>query len=479
MSKQEIGVIGMAVMGKNLALNIESRGYSVSIYNRTTSRAEAVIEENPDKNLNLERTIENFVNSLEKPRRILLMVQAGAGTDAVIQEILPFLDKGDVLIDGGNTFYQDTIRRSKELEESGIYFIGTGVSGGEEGALKGPSIMPGGQKEAYDLIAPILEEISAKAPADGEPCVVYIGPDGAGHYVKMVHNGIEYGDMQLIAESYHIMHELLELSNAEIAEIFKEWNEGELDSFLIEITADALTKVDPQTDKDLVDVILDRAGNKGTGKWTSQGALDVGTPLPTITEAVFARYISALKDERIAASKVLVTPEKKNIDLDKEEIIEDLRKALYFSKIMSYAQGFSQMKMASKEHDWNLNFGEIAKIWRAGCIIRARFLDDITKAYDKKPDLANLLLDEYFTEVSGNYQQAVRNIVSLSVQSGIPSPAFSSAISYYDSYRSERLPANIIQAQRDYFGAHTYERIDQEGSYHFDWYGEDGEEDWS
>lgn len=479
LSKQQIGVIGMAVMGKNLALNIESQGYSVSIYNRTTSRAEAVIAENPDKNLNLERTVEEFVHSLEKPRRIMLMVQAGAGTDAVIQEVLPFLDQGDVLIDGGNTFYQDTIRRSKELEESGIYFIGTGVSGGEEGALKGPSIMPGGQKEAYDLVAPILEEIAAKAPSDGEACVSYIGPDGAGHYVKMVHNGIEYGDMQLIAETYHIMRNLLDLSNDEIAAIFKEWNEGELDSFLIEITADALTKIDPQTGKHLVDVILDRAGNKGTGKWTSQGALDVGTPLPTITEAVFARYISALKDERIAASKVLAKPDKKDFDLNKEEVIEELRQALYFSKVMSYAQGFSQMKMASEEHDWKLNYGEIAKIWRAGCIIRARFLQDITQAYDKEPDLANLLLDEYFTEIAQNYQQSVRDIVGLSVQAGIPVPAFASAISYYDSYRSARLPANIIQAQRDYFGAHTYERIDQEGDFHFDWYGNNGEEDWS
>ncbi|MDN6162156.1 MAG: NADP-dependent phosphogluconate dehydrogenase, partial [Atopostipes sp.] len=441
--------------------------------------AEAVIEENPEKNLNIERTIEDFVNSLEKPRRIMLMVQAGAGTDAVIQEILPFLDEGDVLIDGGNTFYQDTIRRSKELEESGIYFIGTGVSGGEEGALKGPSIMPGGQKEAYDLVAPILEEISAKAPSDGEACVTYIGPNGAGHYVKMVHNGIEYGDMQLIAESYHIMHELLELSNSEIADIFEEWNEGELDSFLIEITADALKKKDPQTGKDLVDVILDRAGNKGTGKWTSQGALDIGTPLPTITEAVFARYISALKDERVAASEVLAGPEKTDLNLDKEEVIEDLRQALYFSKVMSYAQGFSQLRMASEEFDWDLNYGEIAKIWRAGCIIRARFLEDITKAYDKDSTLANLLLDSYFTDIAENYQQSVRNIVGISVQAGVPAPAFSSAIAYYDSYRSERLPANIIQAQRDYFGAHTYERIDQEGDYHFDWYGDNGEEDWT
>lgn len=479
MSKQEIGVMGMAVMGKNLALNIESRGYSVSIYNRTTARAEEVIQENPDKNLHLETTVQGFVESLEKPRRIILMVQAGAGTDAVIQEVLPFLDAGDVLIDGGNTFYKDTIRRSLELEESGINFIGTGVSGGEEGALKGPSIMPGGQKEAYELVEPILKEIAAKAPADGEACVTYIGPNGSGHYVKMVHNGIEYGDMQLIAESYHIMRELLELSNDEIASIFKEWNEGELDSFLIEITADALTKKDPQTGKHLVDVILDRAGNKGTGKWTSQGALDVGTPLPTITEAVFARYISALKDERVTASQILAKPEKKKLDVNKEELIEKLRQALYFSKLMSYAQGFSQMKMASEEYDWNLNYGEIAKIWRAGCIIRAQFLEDITKAYNKKPDLANLLLDDYFTDVAKNYQQAVRDIVALSVQAGLPVPAFASAISYYDSYRSERLPANIIQAQRDYFGAHTYERVDQEGNFHFDWYGDNGEEDWS
>ena len=476
MSKQQIGVIGMAVMGKNLALNIESRGYSVAIYNRTTSRAEAVIQEHPDKNLHLQKTIEEFVHSLEVPRKIMLMVQAGPGTDAVIQEILPLLDEGDILIDGGNTLFTDTMRRSEELAESGINFIGTGVSGGEEGALKGPSIMPGGQKEAYDLVAPILEQISAKAPADNEPCVAYIGPNGSGHYVKMIHNGIEYGDMQLIAESYHIMRDLLDLSNDEIAGIFKEWNEGELDSFLIEITADALTKIDNETGKHVVDIILDRAGNKGTGKWTSQNALDLGTPLPTVTEAVFARYISAMKDERVKASKVIAQPEKKDLDIDREQVIEELRQALYFSKIMSYAQGFSQMRMASEEYDWNLQYGEIAKIWRAGCIIRARFLQDITNAYDKNADLANLLLDDYFREISETYQQSVRDIVGLSVQAGVPVPAFSSAISYYDSYRSERLPANIIQAQLDYSGAHTYERVDKEGSYHFDWYGENGEE---
>lgn len=479
MNKQQIGVIGMAVMGKNLTLNIESQGYSVSIYNRTTSKAEAVIEENPDKNVHLQTTVEDFVDSLEKPRRIVLMVQAGAGTDAVIQQVLPHLDEGDVLIDGGNTFFKDTMRRNEELEESGIYFIGTGVSGGEEGALKGPSIMPGGQKEAYDLVAPILEKVAAKAPADGEPTVTYIGPNGAGHYVKMVHNGIEYGDMQLIAESYHIMRATLGLSNDEIADIFKEWNEGELDSFLIEITADALTKIDPETGKHVIDIILDRAGNKGTGKWTSQQALDLGTPLPTITEAVFARYISAIKDERVQASKMIAEPEFKELDLNKEEVLEELRQALYFSKIMSYAQGFSQLRMASAEFDWNLQYGEIAKIWRAGCIIRARFLQDITNAYDKNPDLSNLLLDDYFRDVAEKYQQSVRNVVSLGVQSGVPVAAFSSAISYYDSYRSERLPANIIQAQRDYFGAHTYERVDKEGTFHFDWYGDNGEEDWS
>lgn len=476
MSKQEFGVIGMAVMGKNLALNFESRGYSVSIYNRTGSKTEGVINENPDKNLTATFELEEFVNSLETPRKIVLMVQAGKGTDAVIKQLLPYLDKGDVLIDGGNTFYQDTIRRSKELEDSGIFFIGTGVSGGEEGALLGPAIMPGGQKEAYDLVAPALEKIAAKAPADGEPCVTYIGPDGAGHYVKMVHNGIEYGDMQLIAESYHILKDMVGLTNEEIADVFKEWNTGELDSFLIEITADALTKKDPETGKHMIDIILDRAGNKGTGKWTSQSALDLGLPLPLITESVFARYISALKNERVDASKVLPKPETKPFEGDKEEVIEKIRQALYFSKIMSYAQGFAQMGTASKEYDWKLKYGDIAKIFRAGCIIRARFLQKITEAYEREPELKNLVLDDYFMDIAKRYQQSVRDLVGLSVQAGVPVPAYSSAIAYYDSYRSERLPANIIQAQRDYFGAHTYERVDKEGTFHFDWYGNKGEE---
>jgi 6-phosphogluconate dehydrogenase len=375
-----------------------------------------------------------------------------------------------VLIDGGNTFFQDTIRRSNELADSGINFIGTGVSGGEEGALKGPSIMPGGQKEAYELVAPILEKISAKAE-DGSPCVTYIGPDGAGHYVKMVHNGIEYGDMQLIAESYDLMQNILGLSVDEMAEIFAEWNTGELDSFLIEITADILTRKDDLgTGKPIVDVILDAAGNKGTGKWTSQSALDLGVPLPLITESVFARYISAYKEERVQASNVLPKPAAYQFEGDKKEFVEKIRQALYFSKIMSYAQGFAQLRSASKEYNWELPFGEIAKIWREGCIIRAQFLQKITDAYDKEADLENLLLDDYFKDITANYQQAVREVVALAVQAGVPVPTFSSAISYFDSYRSDRLPANLIQAQRDYFGAHTYERTDREGIFHYSWY---------
>ncbi|MEG0750230.1 MAG: NADP-dependent phosphogluconate dehydrogenase, partial [Carnobacterium sp.] len=473
---QQIGVVGMAVMGKNLALNIESRGYSVSIFNRTGSKTEAVIAENPDKNLVPTYTMEEFVESLEKPRRILLMVQAGKGTDATIQGLLPHLDAGDVLIDGGNTFFQDTIRRSEELAESGVNFIGTGVSGGEEGALLGPAIMPGGQKEAYDLVAPILEKIAAVAE-DGEPCVTYIGPNGAGHYVKMVHNGIEYGDMQLIAESYDLLRKVVGLSVDEVAEVFAEWNKGELDSFLIEITANALTKKDPETGKPMVDIILDRAGNKGTGKWTSQSALDLGVPLPLITESVFARYISALKEERVAASKILPAPASYSFDGDKAELVEKIRQALYFSKIMSYAQGFAQMRTASEEYDWNLQYGEIAKIFRAGCIIRARFLQKITDAYAKEPNLKNLMLDGYFMDITKNYQDAVRDVIGIAVKAGVPIPTFSSAIAYYDSYRTADLPANIIQAQRDYFGAHTYERTDKAGTFHFDWYGNEGQEE--
>ena len=471
MTKQQIGVVGMAVMGRNIALNIESRGYSVSLYNRTGSKTTEVLEQNPGKNLVGTYTVEEFVNSLESPRKILLMVQAGRGTDATIDALLPHLDKGDIVIDGGNTFFKDTIRRSERLAELGINFVGTGVSGGEEGALHGPSIMPGGPQSAYELVAPILRDISAKAPEDGEPCVTYIGENGAGHYVKMVHNGIEYGDMQLIAESYDLLHRVLGLSAAEISQIFGEWNKGELDSFLMEISTQILATVDPSTGKPMVDVIMDRAGNKGTGKWTSQSALDLGEPLSLITESVFARYISTFKEERVTASQVIpgVDFQANLSEADKKDIIEAVRQALYFSKIVSYAQGFAQMKAASQEYGWTLNYGEIAKIFRAGCIIRAKFLQKITDAYSKNPDLDNLMLDDYFLNILGSNQAAVRRVVTLAIQAGIPVPTFSSALAYYDSYRSPVLPANLIQAQRDLFGAHTYQRVDRPGTFHFHW----------
>lgn len=473
MSKPQIGVVGMAVMGKNLALNIESRGYSVAIYNRTGSKTEKVVADHPDKNLVPSYTIEDFVNSLETPRRIILMVKAGAPTDATIKSLLPHLDKGDVLIDGGNTFFQETMRRNEELDNSGINFIGMGVSGGEKGALEGPSLMPGGQKEAYDLVEPIFKKIAAKAE-DGEACVTYVGPNGAGHYVKMVHNGIEYGDMELIAESYNLMRNLLGLSNDEISDVFNEWKDGELKSYLIDITADILTRKDDLgTGKPIVDVILDRAGNKGTGKWSSQSALELGVPQSLITESVYARYISAMKDERVAASQVLPNPEFDLGDVNKKELVEKIRRALYFSKIMSYAQGFEQLRVASENYDWNLNYGDMAKIWREGCIIRAQFLQKITDAYEKNPELKNLMLDDYFKKIVEEYQNDVRDIAALAIKAGVACPGFSSAITYYDQYRSAHLPANIIQAQRDYFGAHTYERTDREGIYHYEWYHEE------
>jgi 6-phosphogluconate dehydrogenase len=468
MAKQQIGVIGLAVMGKNLALNIESRGYSVAVYNRSSDKTEEFLKNEAEgKNFVGTYSIEEFVNSLEKPRKILLMVKAGAPTDATIESLKPYLEEGDILIDGGNTFFQDTIRRNKELEAAGIHFIGTGVSGGEEGALKGPSIMPGGQKEAYELVKPILEAISAKV--QGEPCCTYIGPNGAGHYVKMVHNGIEYGDMQLISEAYFIMKHVLGLSAQELHEVFAEWNKGELDSYLIEITADIFTKVDEETGKPLVDVILDTAGQKGTGKWTSQSALDLGVPLPIITESVFARFISAMKEERVKASKLLKGPEMKAYEGSKEELIEAVRKALYMSKICSYAQGFAQMRAASEEYGWNLRYGDIAMIFRGGCIIRAQFLQKIKDAYDRDPNLANLLLDPYFKEIVESYQSALRQVLAVAIERGIPVPCFSSALAYYDSYRTETLPANLLQAQRDYFGAHTYQRVDKEGFFHTEW----------
>ena len=468
MSKQAIGVIGMAVMGRNLALNIESRGYAVSVYNRSREKTESVVEDFPDRNLVPSYSIEDFVASLESPRRILLMVKAGEGTDHVIEELRPLLDEGDILIDGGNTFFKDTIRRSKELSEHGLNFIGTGVSGGEEGALRGPSIMPGGQKEAYELVAPILEQIAAKAE-DGTPCTTYIGPDGAGHYVKMVHNGIEYGDMQLICESYAVLKHIVGFSNAELADIFAEWNTGELDSYLIEITARIFTKTDDETGEDLVDKVLDRAAQKGTGKWTSQSALDLGVPLPLITESVFARVLSSLKDQRVAASEQLTGPSD-TIDIgDKAAFVEAVRRALYLSKIISYAQGFAQMRAAAEEYDWPLDYGRIAAIFREGCIIRARFLQKITDAYAAEPGLANLLLDPHFKDIADRYQSALREVVATAVKAGVPVPGFASAIAYYDGYRSARLPANLLQAQRDFFGAHTFERTDREGTFHAQW----------
>ncbi|MED1604528.1 NADP-dependent phosphogluconate dehydrogenase [Cytobacillus kochii] len=468
MSKQQIGVIGLAVMGKNLALNIESRGFSVAVFNRSYEKTEAFLQnEAKGKNFTGAKTIEDFVQSLETPRKILLMVKAGAATDATIESLKPYLEKGDILIDGGNTYFEDTIRRNQELAEEGYHFIGTGVSGGEEGALKGPSIMPGGKKEAFDLVQPIFEAISAKV--NGDPCCTYIGPNGAGHYVKMVHNGIEYGDMQLISEAYFILKHVLGLEANELHETFAEWNKGELDSYLIEITADIFTKVDDETGNPLVDVILDKAGQKGTGKWTSQNALDLGVPLPIITESVFARFISAMKEERVHASKILAGPKEDTYSGDRAELIEAVRQALYMSKIVSYAQGFAQMRAMSDEKNWDLKYGDIAMIFRGGCIIRAQFLQKIKDAYDREPALANLLLDPYFKEIVESYQSSLRKVLSIAIEQGIPVPAFSSAIAYYDSYRTATLPANLLQAQRDYFGAHTYQRVDKEGTYHTNW----------
>ncbi|NHV25823.1 NADP-dependent phosphogluconate dehydrogenase [Burkholderia sp. D-99] len=469
MGKQAIGVIGLAVMGRNLALNIESRGYAVSVYNRSREKTDELIAEFPGRNLVPTYTLEEFVASLETPRRILMMVKAGEATDATIASLKPLLEKGDVLIDGGNTHFTDTIRRNQELAQSGLHFIGTGVSGGEEGALRGPSIMPGGQRDAYDLVEPILKQIAAKAPSDGEPCVAYMGPDGAGHYVKMVHNGIEYGDMQLIAESYSVLKDVAGLTNDELGAVYTEWNQGELDSYLIEITSKIFGKKDEETGKHLVDVILDRAAQKGTGKWTSQNALDLGVPLPLITESVFARVLSSLKTERVAASKILSGPAAVPFDGDRAAFVEAVRRALYLSKVISYAQGFAQLRTASEEYGWSLDLGTIAKIFRAGCIIRARFLQKITDAYAKDPALANLLLDPYFKDIAANYQASLRDVVVAAVKAGVPVPAFASAVAYFDSYRSERLPANLVQAQRDFFGAHTFERTDKPGSFHANW----------
>lgn len=463
---QQIGVVGLAVMGKNLAWNIESRGYSVSVYNRSRQKTDEMVKESPGREIYPTYSLEEFVESLEKPRKILLMVKAGPATDATIDGLLPLLDDDDILIDGGNTNYQDTIRRNKALAESSINFIGMGVSGGEIGALTGPSLMPGGQKDAYNKVSDIVDAIAAKAQ-DGASCVTYIGPNGAGHYVKMVHNGIEYADMQLIAESYAMMKDLLGMSHKEISQTFKEWNAGELESYLIEITGDIFNKLDDDNEA-LVEKILDTAGQKGTGKWTSINALELGVPLTIITESVFARFISSIKEERVTASKSLKGP-KAHFEGDKKTFLEKIRKALYMSKICSYAQGFAQMRKASEDNEWNLKLGELAMIWREGCIIRAQFLQKIKDAYDNNENLQNLLLDPYFKNIVMEYQDALREVVATSVYNGVPTPGFSASINYYDSYRSEDLPANLIQAQRDYFGAHTYERKDREGIFHTQW----------
>ncbi len=466
--KADIGIIGMAVMGQNLALNMESKGYTVAVFNRTASRTEEFVKTRTEgKNIIPAYTIEDFVKSLKVPRKIMIMVKAGDPVDSTISQLTPLLEKGDILIDGGNSFFKDTMRRVKEAEGKGLLYIGTGVSGGEEGALHGPSIMPGGHKEAYDIVGPILRDISAKV--DGEPCCTYIGSDGAGHYVKMVHNGIEYGDMQLISEAYFLMKNILKMSHKEMHDVFAEWNKGELDSYLIEITADILEKVDPETGNPLVEMILDKAGQKGTGKWTSQSALDLGIATPTIAEAVYARCISAVKEERVEAEKVLKGPEGTSFSGDKKEFVEAIRKALYASKVCSYAQGFALMRAAAEEYNWDLKFGEISMIWRGGCIIRAKFLGKIKEAFDRNPDLPNLLMDPYFREIVNTSQKEWRHVVSTATELGIPIPGFSSALMYFDSYRNGRLWANMIQAQRDYFGAHTYKRVDKEGTFHTEW----------
>ncbi|MFW5871410.1 MAG: decarboxylating NADP(+)-dependent phosphogluconate dehydrogenase [Verrucomicrobiota bacterium] len=473
--KAKIGVVGLAVMGENLILNMESKGFTVACYNRTVSKVDNFVEGRArGKKIIGCRSVEEFVSNLEKPRRIMLMVKAGKPVDAFIEQVLPHLEEGDIVIDGGNSHFPDTIRRTKYLEEKGLQYIGTGVSGGEEGALKGPSIMPGGSSDAWPHVKEIFQSVAAKAP-DGTPCCQWLGPDGAGHFVKMTHNGIEYGDMQLICEAYQLMSKGLGMSAAEMHEVFEDWNQGDLDSYLIEITSEILSKTDPETGKPMVDLILDTAGQKGTGKWTSQAGLDMGVGIPQIAEAVFARCLSAIKEERVAASEVLTGPDKK-FSGDRDVFIKELRQAVYAAKICSYAQGFQLMRAAAAEYGWDLNYGDIALMWRAGCIIRARFLDKIKAAFDKNMELPNLLLDDYFKEVIDNSQAAWRNVVSAAIEMGIPVPAMGTALNYYDSYRCARLPANLLQAQRDYFGAHTYERLDKPRGefFHTDWTGRGG-----
>ncbi|MGI9239712.1 MAG: decarboxylating NADP(+)-dependent phosphogluconate dehydrogenase [Verrucomicrobiales bacterium] len=470
MSNSDFGLVGLAVMGQNLVLNVESRGFKVSVYNRTTETMEEFIAgEAAGKNIQGCETIEDFVASLKRPRKVMIMVKAGPAVDAVIAQLLPLLEEGDLIIDGGNSLYTDTERRCVEVAASGKKFLGAGVSGGEEGALKGPSIMPGGPEESWSIIEPIFTAIAANV--DGDSCCRYMGRGGAGHYVKMVHNGIEYGDMQLICEAYNLLKNLPGVGAAELHEVFDTWNKGELESYLIESTSKSFTVMDDETWKPIVDLVMDRAGQKGTGRWTILSATEMGAVISTINAAVEARILSSWKEERGRASTQLEGPDGFSSDLSTEELVEAVHDALFASKIVSYAQGIEMLQMASKEHDWNLNIGDIATIWRGGCIIRAQFLNRMKEAYEENPELENLMLAPYFKDVLNRGQQAWRKVVSIAVMNGVPVPAFSASLAYYDSYRQERLPANLLQAQRDYFGAHTYERIDKPKGemFHTEW----------
>jgi 6-phosphogluconate dehydrogenase len=470
----DIGLIGLAVMGENLALNMESKGFRVAVYNRTAARVDEFIAGRArGKNFIGTRKPAELVAALKAPRKILMLIKAGPAVDAVIDELLPLLDRGDILIDGGNSLYTDTIRRTRKVEQAGMLYVGSGVSGGEEGALTGPSLMPGGSAAAWPHIKPIFQAICARTP-EGEPCCDWMGEDGAGHFVKMVHNGIEYGDMQLIAETYDVMKRVVGMSNAQMHDVFAQWNKGELDSYLIEITRDILAYQSSEGEQ-TIDVILDAAGQKGTGKWTAVEALDQGIPLTLIGEAVFARALSAAKEERVAASKQ-IRHEGSGVAGDRRALVDDLRQALYASKIISYAQGYQLLRAAAQANKWNLNYGGIALVWRGGCIIRSAFLGDIKKAFDREPALVNLLLDPFFRDAVTSRQQGWRRAIVAAVQSGVPVPCLSAALAYFDGYRSERLPANMVQAQRDYFGAHTYERVDQPRGkfFHTNWTGHGG-----
>ena len=473
--KADIGLIGLAVMGQNLVLNMNDHGYSVAVYNRTVSKVDEFMEDAAKGRETIYPThsMEEFISTLKRPRKVMMMVKAGEVVDIFIEQVLPFLEKGDLIIDGGNSHFPDTTRRTKALKEKGIIYIGTGVSGGEEGARRGPSIMPGGNKDGWPLIKNIFQDISAKVE-DGTPCCDWVGDDGAGHYVKMVHNGIEYGDMQMICEAYDFLYTGLGLGYEEMYNIFTQWNETELDSYLIEITRDIM-KVKDSDGSPLVDKILDKAGQKGTGKWTGINSLELGVPVTLIVEAVYARSLSALKSERVEASKIITGP-MRVIEGERAEIIEDVRKALLASKIVSYAQGYMLMREAAKENGWSLNYGGIALMWRGGCIIRSAFLGKIKEAFDNNPKLNNLLVDEYFNRMMNSCQPSWRRTLNRAISAGIPMPAMSSALSFFDGYRSERLPANLLQAQRDYFGAHTYERVDEkEGQFfHTNWTGTGG-----